>query len=134
MTPGGERRVRYGYDVRTARCCRYDVAMSQAYLRNSCRLRPGDLVAVSALVPGAHDCELLRLEFTGKERDAETGSRLLRGEVYVGGAGAVYQAPIRIHFQASMLEDPQRFNLYAYVRNNPLRFVDPTGEAIRTPR
>jgi hypothetical protein len=30
-----------------------------------------------------------------------------------------------------MLADPQRFNLYSYVRNNPLRFVDPDGEAIR---
>jgi hypothetical protein len=29
-----------------------------------------------------------------------------------------------------MLTDPQRFNLYAYVRNNPLRYVDPKGEAI----
>ena len=25
------------------------------------------------------------------------------------------------------LTDPQNFNLYSYVRNNPLRFVDPTG-------
>ncbi len=29
-----------------------------------------------------------------------------------------------------MLTDPQRFNFCAYVRNNPLRFVDPKGEAI----
>src|SRR5712692_8078566 len=25
------------------------------------------------------------------------------------------------------LFDPQQFNLYGYVRNNPLKFVDPTG-------
>ena len=29
-----------------------------------------------------------------------------------------------------MLTDPQRFNQYSYVRNNPLRFVDPKGEEI----
>jgi uncharacterized protein RhaS with RHS repeats len=26
--------------------------------------------------------------------------------------------------------DPQRWNLYAYTRNNPLQFIDPKGEAI----
>jgi hypothetical protein len=35
-----------------------------------------------------------------------------------------------IFFQKDMLVDPQRYNLYAYTRNNPLRFVDPSGEAI----
>lgn len=29
-----------------------------------------------------------------------------------------------------MLFDPQRFNLYGYVRNSPLTLIDPTGEAI----
>jgi hypothetical protein len=35
-----------------------------------------------------------------------------------------------VYFQKEMLSDPQRFNLYAYVRNNPLRYVDPKGEAM----
>ncbi len=125
MTPGGERRVRYGYDVRTACCCTYDVAMSQAFLRNSCRARPGDLVAFSALVPGAHDCELLRVEFTGKERDAETGLDYF-GARYLSAAQGRFTSP-----DPPLLDqdpgDPQSWNLYAYVRNNPLKFVDLTG-------
>jgi RHS repeat-associated protein len=31
------------------------------------------------------------------------------------------------------LVDPQRWNRYAYARNNPLRYVDPDGRAIETP-
>ena len=38
--------------------------------------------------------------------------------------------PNRLLFQREMLTDPQRFSLYSYVRNNPLRFLDPNGEAI----
>jgi len=30
-----------------------------------------------------------------------------------------------------MVVDPQRFNLYGYVRNNPLKFVDPFGMKLR---
>ncbi len=33
-------------------------------------------------------------------------------------------------FADQHLEDPQSWNLYTYGRNNPLRFVDPTGQAI----
>jgi hypothetical protein len=29
-----------------------------------------------------------------------------------------------------MLDDPQCLNLYSYTRNNPLMYIDPTGEAI----
>jgi hypothetical protein len=42
-----------------------------------------------------------------------------------------FMSPDRFFFQKEMLEDPQRFNLYAYVRNNPLLMVDPSGEALQ---
>lgn len=35
-----------------------------------------------------------------------------------------------LYFQMMMAIDPQRFNLYAYARNNPLKFVDPNGEKV----
>jgi RHS repeat-associated protein len=29
------------------------------------------------------------------------------------------------------LRDPQQFNLYAYVRNNPLGYIDPSGQILQ---
>ncbi len=63
--------------------------------------------------------------FTGKERDAETVFdyfdaryyRNLWGRFTTIDPGQVSGDP----------EDPQGWNAYAYGRNNPLRFVDPTG-------
>ena len=63
--------------------------------------------------------------FTGKERDAETGLDYF-GARYFSGAMGRFTSP-----DAPLLdqnpEDPQSWNLYSYVRNNPLIFTDPTG-------
>ncbi len=67
--------------------------------------------------------------FTGKERDMESGLDYF-GARYFSGAQGRFTSPDPLHFHAEMLTDPQRFNLYAYVRNNPLKFVDPKGEEI----
>lgn len=68
--------------------------------------------------------------FTGKERDSESGNDYF-GARYFGSSMGRFLSPDPIMFQASMMTDPQRFNLYAYVRNNPLSLIDPTGEAIQ---
>lgn len=64
-------------------------------------------------------------KFTGKERDAETGLDFF-GARYMASAQGRFTSP-----DAPLVDqspgDPQSWNLYSYVRNNPLIFTDPTG-------
>ena len=71
----------------------------------------------------------VRSRCTGKERDSESGLDNF-GKRYDSSSLGRFMTPDPIFFQAAMLSDPQRFNLYAYVRNNPLSLTDPTGESI----
>jgi RHS repeat-associated protein len=68
----------------------------------------------------------LTSQFTSKERDAETGLDYF-GARYYSGAQGRFTSTDPLYFQAEMLADPQRFNLYAYTRNNPLSFIDLDG-------
>jgi RHS repeat-associated protein len=65
-------------------------------------------------------------EFTGKERDVETGLDYF-GARYFSAAQGRFTSPDPIHIMPQKLLDPQQWNMFAYVRNNPLRLVDPTG-------
>jgi RHS repeat-associated protein len=61
-----------------------------------------------------------RYRFTGKERDEESG-------LYFHGAR--YYAPWLMRWtKPDSLEDSDEFNLYAYVRNNPINRIDPKGK------
>ena len=62
---------------------------------------------------------------TGKERDAETGLDYF-GARYFSGAQGRFTSPDE-PLGDQYAEDPQSWNLYSYVRNNPLRNTDPTG-------
>lgn len=80
----------------------------------------------------SYDCDVLPLcapQFTGKERDAETGLDYFVARYYGSNLGR-FMTPDPQFVQSRMFGDPQSWNLYGYVRNNPLRFIDPTGEAI----
>jgi RHS repeat-associated protein len=79
----------------------------------------------SALQYGATDYVAQR--FTGKERDSETGLDFF-GERYFSSAQGRFTSPDSMLAKREWLADPQRWNKYAYVRNNPLRYVDPNGE------
>ena len=65
------------------------------------------------------------LQFTGKERDAETGLDYF-GARYMSAAQGRFTSP-DAPFADQHTIDPQSWNLYAYVRNNPLKNTDPNG-------
>jgi RHS repeat-associated protein len=64
--------------------------------------------------------------FTGKERDVETGNDYF-GARYYGASTSRFMSPDPLFVNLRRLNDPQQLNLYSYVRNNPLRYTDPTG-------
>ena len=72
--------------------------------------------------------------FTGQYRDAETQSSAMPsgldyfGARYFSGAQWRFTSPDR-PFADQHVEDPQSWNLYAYVRNNPLAHIDSDGHA-----
>lgn len=67
------------------------------------------------------------MQFTGKERDAETGLDFFESR-YFSSAQGRFTSPDAMIAKKEWLADPQRWNHYAYVRNNPLRYIDPNGE------
>ena len=66
------------------------------------------------------------LRFTGKERDAETELDYF-GARYYGSKIGRFTTVDPVYTWRENLLDPQRWNRYAYARNNPLRYVDPDG-------
>lgn len=64
-------------------------------------------------------------KFTGKERDAETGLDWFNVRYYAGPQGR-FTSPDQPFIDQDP-SNPQSWNLYNYGRNNPLRYVDPTG-------
>lgn len=81
-------------------------------------------------IAGYGGVDTTRQKFTSKERDSESGLDYF-GARYHSPQQGRFTSPDPIFFQKTMLVDPQAWNLYAYVRNNPLKFVDPKGEAIQ---
>jgi RHS repeat-associated protein len=69
----------------------------------------------------------VRQEFTGQERDAETGLDYFEARYFSSTQGRFTgpDDPLADQWE----EDPQSWNLFSYGRNNPLRYIDPTGRA-----
>jgi len=63
---------------------------------------------------------------TGKERDSESGNDYFPARYYASSMGR-WTSPDPSGLYLADPENPQTLNLYSYVVNNPLRFVDPDG-------
>jgi RHS repeat-associated protein len=75
-----------------------------------------------------YGADTVRLKFTSKERDTETGLDYF-GARYLSSAQGRFTSPDK-PIMDQHIGEPQSWNLYVYARNNPLRYVDATGEAI----
>jgi RHS repeat-associated protein len=71
-------------------------------------------------------CILNRSRPTGKERDTESGLDHFQFRSYASTMGR-WTSPDPGWFLAADLANPQTWNEYAYVTNNPLIMVDPLG-------
>jgi len=77
----------------------------------------------ASLLFGASDG--VEQKFTGQIRDSETGMDFFPRRYYASAVGR-FTSPDPMNLGADLL-DPQSWNAYAYVRNNPLALVDPMG-------
>ena len=64
--------------------------------------------------------------FSGKERDSETNLDYFSARYFSGAQGRFSSADDPLIDQSP--SDPQSWNLYAYVRNNPLKNIELTGQ------
>jgi len=63
-------------------------------------------------------------KFTGKEQDEDTGLYYYEARYYDADIGRF----VSVDPWAGDISDPQSLNKYSYVKNNPLKYVDPEGE------
>jgi RHS repeat-associated protein len=68
----------------------------------------------------------IRQKFTGYERDGETGLDYAKARMFGSSLGR-FTSPDPM---SSKIIDPQSHNKYVYVQNNPLKYIDPTGETL----
>jgi len=85
------------------------------------------LVHIATMPVGfTYDAAFPVSQFTGKEHDYESGLDNF-GARYDSSSLGRFMSPDAF-YKDSHVGDPQSWNEYAYARNNPLRYVDPTGE------
>jgi RHS repeat-associated protein len=75
---------------------------------------------------GYGQADTVRQHFTGKERDLETALDYFGTRHYSGQQGRFTSCDTMLPTRRNIV-NPQRWNLYVYVNNNPLALVDPDG-------
>lgn len=68
----------------------------------------------------------IRQKFTGYERDQETGLDFAQSR-YFNNNQAKWMSPDPLAVTKESFVNPQRWNLYVYVNNNPISYRDPNG-------
>jgi RHS repeat-associated protein len=71
----------------------------------------------------------IRQKFTQKERDIESDLDFFNARYYSSALGRFTSADTF----GGKLTNPQSLNLYSYVMNNPLKWIDPTGHRAQDP-
>jgi len=86
-----------------------------------------EIFSVGGRIAGlGYNSDNVRKKFTGYERDGETGMDFAQARYFDSGYGR-FSSPDSFT-NATHASEPQSWNLYSYVRNNPMNLVDPLGE------
>jgi RHS repeat-associated protein len=102
----------------------------QGFGAESHTVHQGFGVAISSTplgIPGTLYDTRIGCRYTGKERDAESGLDYF-GKRYYGSSMGRWMSPDPGKVTAAHLANPQKWNKYNYVLNNPLSMFDPDGQ------
>jgi RHS repeat-associated protein len=96
------------------------ITNSSGAIQDDCDFSPFGTETCYSSASGNH------YKFTGKERDTETGLDDFAARFYSSQFGRFMSADDSKYIVPA---DPQTFNLYTYVANNPINSIDPTGHS-----
>lgn len=86
----------------------------------------GEEIATSQRTGNGYNDDTVRKQFTGYERDGETDLDFAQARYFDAGFGR-FSSPDDFK-NDSDVRDPQSWNKYVYVRNNPTSLIDPSGQ------
>jgi RHS repeat-associated protein len=85
-----------------------------------------EIITAQRTQGSGYTADSVRQKFTGYERDIESDLDYAQARYYNSKHGR-FTSVDPIIMKLDRMADPQRINLYSYVRNTPLMFIDPKG-------